>query len=157
MHNTNHMEQEFNSFQDFNFKQPQNHSSIIFPLSKQKHEQQHFCVDHLTIDQCISEPPVAEQLNIPLKNIPSVKQETSFYNSTPPKPLQPPFNILSKQSSVSSPPSPCRTPPKPSWAPFPFKYRPAASFSDNSDVDYSDDDETVNDLLKKLQVKYNIE
>ena len=53
--------------------------------------------------------------------------------------------------------SPCRTPPNPSWAPFPFKYRPA-SFSDNSDVDYSLDDKvTFNDLLKKIQEKYGID
>jgi hypothetical protein len=42
------------------------------------------------------------------------------------------------------------------WDSFPFKYKPATSFSDNSDVDYSGDDETSDDLIKKLQVKYQI-
>ena len=41
------------------------------------------------------------------------------------------------------------------WDLFPFKYTPAR-FSDSSSMDYSDDDETIEDLVKKLQVKYNI-
>jgi hypothetical protein len=46
-------------------------------------------------------------------------------------------------------------PANPSWNSFPFKYKPA-SFSDDSDVGYSDDDETFEDLLGKLEVKYQV-
>ena len=38
---------------------------------------------------------------------------------------------------------------------FPFKYKPRIFWDDN-DVDYFDDEETIDDLLKKLEQKYQI-
>lgn len=41
--------------------------------------------------------------------------------------------------------------------PFPFKYKPRTFWNENdSDVDYSDDEETIDDLMKKMVIKYQI-
>jgi hypothetical protein len=40
---------------------------------------------------------------------------------------------------------------------FPFKYKPRIFWDDSdSDVDYSDDEETIDDLMRKLGRKYQI-
>ena len=40
---------------------------------------------------------------------------------------------------------------------FPFKYKPRILWDDSdSDVDYSDDEETIDDLMRKLELKYQI-
>ena len=40
---------------------------------------------------------------------------------------------------------------------FPFKYKPRIFWDDSdSDVDYSDDEETIDDLMRKLELKYQI-
>ena len=40
---------------------------------------------------------------------------------------------------------------------FPFKYKPRTFWNESdSDVDYSDDEETIDDLMRKLELKYQI-
>jgi hypothetical protein len=40
---------------------------------------------------------------------------------------------------------------------FPFKYKPRTYWNENdSDVDYSDDEEMIDDLMRKLELRYQI-
>ena len=85
--------------------------------------------------------PTQDQINTPTTldhlNITTTKDQLN-YTATQDQAILTKFNPISEDT-------------------FPFKYKPRIFWDDSdSDVDYSDDEETIDDLMRKLELKYHI-
>ena len=93
------------------------------------------------LGQLNTNPPTQDQINTPTTldhlNITTTKDQLN-YTATQDQAILTKFNPISEDT-------------------FPFKYKPRIFWDDSdSDVDYSDDEETIDDLMRKLGLKYQI-